>query len=40
MICYRISELMRATFIQSPALIQRYDKNHFIFDPDQERETN
>ena len=27
---YRISELMLAT------LIQRYDKNHFIFDPVQE----
>ena len=31
---YRISELMLAT------LIQRYDKNYFIFDPVRERETN
>ena len=23
-----------------PTLIQRYDKNHFIFDPVQKRETN
>ena len=29
-----LSELMLAT------LIQRYDKNHFIFDPVQEWETN
>ena len=34
MIFYRISELML------PTLIQRYDKNHFIFDPVQKRETN
>ena len=30
---YRISELLL------PTLIQGYDKNHFIFDPVQERET-
>ena len=34
MIFYRISELML------PKLIQRYDKNHFIFDPVQKREAN
>ena len=32
MIFYRISELML------PTLIQRYDKNHFIFDPVQKRD--
>ena len=31
---YRISELML------PTLIQRFDKNHFSFNPAQERETN
>ena len=31
---YRVPELMLAT------LIQRYDKNHLIFDPVYERETN
>ena len=31
---YRVTELMLAT------LIQRYDKNHFIFSPVQKRETN
>ena len=34
MIFNGISELMKAT------LIQRYDKNHFIFDPVQEWEIN
>ena len=33
-IFYRISELML------PTLIQRYDKNYFIFDPVQKRETD
>ena len=31
---YRIPELILQT------LIQRYDKNHFVFDPVQIRETN
>ena len=34
MIVYRIPELMLAI------LIQAYDKNHIVFDPVQERETN
>ena len=34
MIFYCLSEIM------SPTLIQSYNKNHFIFDPVQERETN
>ena len=34
MIVYPISELMLAT------LIQKYNKNYFIFDPLQEREIN